>query len=147
MLLQGTVYESTNPPTLEMECEVDEMDAEQTWPTEQDFAEAEDAKKLAKRVPKGNAKCLVLMSCIHVCLEAMSLLAKRQLDRSLKSCLGTSAYQAVWMLSDDEEEEEEEGEDMEDREGEEESEESEEEYVDLEEEESDCYKVWFICWV
>lgn len=59
VLLQGTVYESTNPPTLEMECEVDEMDAEQTWPTEQDFAEAEDAKKLAKRVPKGNAKCLL----------------------------------------------------------------------------------------
>ena len=36
-----------------MECEVDEMDAEQTWPTEQDFEEAEEAKKQAKRVPKG----------------------------------------------------------------------------------------------
>ena len=53
-IIQGKVYECTKPQTLEMECEVDEMDAEQTWPTEQDFAEAEEAKKLAKRVPKGH---------------------------------------------------------------------------------------------
>jgi len=96
----GTVYESSNPASLEMECEINEMDAEQTWPTELDFAEAEEAKKLTKRVPKG-----------------------------------TSAYQAVWMLSDDEQEEDSGMEEEEDEE--EESEESEEE---LEDEESNDYK-------
>ena len=70
-IAQGKVYECTNPRTLEMECEVDEMDAEQTWPTEQDFAEAEEAKKLAKRVPKGNISNLLFLSYLLL-LKIMS---------------------------------------------------------------------------
>ena len=36
-----------------MECPVDEMDGEQTWPTEEEIEEAEIAAKSVKRVPKG----------------------------------------------------------------------------------------------
>ena len=47
------MYEPKNPASLDMECEVNEMDAEQTWPTEEDYEQAEEAKKHTKRVPKG----------------------------------------------------------------------------------------------
>ena len=48
----------SSAPTLDMECQVDEMDGEQTWPNEDDMAQAEQARRL----PAGEL-------CVFVCLD------------------------------------------------------------------------------
>jgi len=39
--------------SLQNECDVDPMDAEQTWPTEEELAEAIVKRKITKVVPRG----------------------------------------------------------------------------------------------
>ena len=46
--------DSSNQETLDFEAAFDHMNAEQTWPTEQDLKEA-DLKTVKKRVPKGTS--------------------------------------------------------------------------------------------
>ncbi len=47
--------DSSNQETLDFEAAFDHMNAEQTWPTEQDLKEA-DLKSVKKRVPKGTSE-------------------------------------------------------------------------------------------
>jgi hypothetical protein len=46
--------DSSNQETLDFEAAFDHMNAEQTWPSEQDLKEA-DLKTVKKRVPKGTS--------------------------------------------------------------------------------------------
>eukprot|EP00116_Pleurobrachia_bachei_P006302 sb/3466564/ len=67
VLSERDVEQCQNP---DMECPIDEMDGEQTWPTEEELMEAENEKKSSRKVPKGTPSPLPLPFISHSCIRA-----------------------------------------------------------------------------
>lgn len=115
--------EPSRQESLESEAQYDEMNAEQTWPTEQELKDGEYKLVFVISVSESHNVNLSKAEVKHV---------KKKVPK------GTSDYQAAWILDSDEEEEtDEEDDDDEDEDDEDNKENDDEEDSDEEEEDDD----------